>query len=413
MRILGAAAFVPVFLIIICLACGCSRSDGIYFAPPPGYYGLGFINYNVDISAVAEDQKAPDCVYCSTADEYFVVWQDLTNGVDYDIYGAFFDTLRADPLSSDILICTVTGDQLAPRAAYNHAGQEILVVWEDYEAGDSDIYGRLIDAVTGAPIGADFPISSVVGHDEREPRVIYNPDQNNYMVTWDEFFSGDFDVLGLILNANGTASGSTFAITTTAADQQSALAAYDTVNNRYLVVYMDSISPTEADIFGQLVAHDGGLIGPDILINDDTGDQAFPSVAFNPNYARFLVVWEDDYLGDYDITAQEIMGTGTLYDTAFLVTPDYDQQNNAVVTFNYYYGEYLVLWEDTRRGALDIYGQSLNSAADYLGYNTRINDGSITCVSPAVCPRTQNGEFFAVWSAFFSPDFDIIGQLLY
>jgi len=55
----------------------------------------------------------------------------------------------------------------------------------------------------------------------------------------------------------------------------------------------------------------------------------------------------------------------------------------------------------------------IQGALENLGYNTRINDGSPTCVEAAVCPRTYNGEFFAVWSGFFSPDFDIIGQLLY
>ena len=409
-----ASVILSAFIALIALAwlSGCG-GDGIIYYPPVEY--IGFVNYNVDLADAALNQAAPDCVYVSGTDEYFATWEDARDGIDYDIYTSFFDTLRADPASSEILVCTALGDQISPSVAYNSYNEDLLVVWEDYGAADADIWGQLVDAVSGALIGSNFPIRTAIGSDERDPQVVYNPVQNNYLVIWDEDTGTDRDIQGHIVEANGTIVIPTpFSVTPVTGDQQSAVAAYDTINDRYLVVFMDfAISPLESDLYGQFVAHDGGLVGPDFVISDDSQDQDFPAVAFNPDHARFLVVWEDNYLGDYDVTAQQVLSNGLLFGGPFVVSPDYSDQTNTAITYNGYFGEYVVLWEDTRLGGSDIYGQALSSGATFLGYNTIINDDPVTCAQPAICSRPAYGEYLATWSGLFSGNYDILGQILY
>ncbi len=398
-----------VVLLAILTLIGCG--GGVVTAHPPVSY-IGFVNYNVDLANPTLHQKGPACVYAYYTDEYFVTWEDARDGVDYDIYARFFDTLRADPASTEILLCTASGDQLASKAAYNSQDEEFLVVWEDYNAGDSDIWGQLVDAVSGALIGSNFPIATTVAEDERDPQVTYNPDLNEYLITWDEDTGGDRDILGIIIYADGTADpAGEFVITPTAGDQQSAVVAYDTINDRYMVAFMDF--STTYDLYGQIVAYDGGLVGSDFEINTDSGDQEYPAIAFNLDYGRFLVTWEDNYLGDYDITAQEVQANGLLLHGAFIISPNYADQNNVALTYNDYQGEYIIVWEDERYGSVDIFGQSLSAGAMQLGGNVLINDDAVTSISPALCSNTSDGEFLATWAGLYSGDYDILGQILY
>jgi hypothetical protein len=414
MKLLRASTRPLSLLAVFCLLLVSGCGGGVLVDPPYSYVGVRFINYNVDLADAVNDQKVPSCVCVSATDEYFVTWQDLQDGVDVDIYAGFFDTLRADPVSSEILICSALGDQYAPKVAYNSYGDELLLVWEDYEAGDSDIWGQLVDAISGTLIGGNFPISSVISVDERDPQVTYNPDYNNYMVTWDEDNGTDLDIMGIIIEADGTVPGTAFVITPVAANQQSAVVAYGTFSDRYLVVFMDfTASPVESDLYGQFVDYDGGLVGSDFAVNTDSGDQDYPALAFNQDYGRFLIVWEDNYYGDYDIAGQHILGSGFLYGNIIGVSAHSSNQNNAAVAYNDYYGEYIVLWEDDRYASTDVFGQALTSAGGLLGYNELINDDPVASFQPAICSRAVGGEYLAAWSGFYSPDYDIQGQLLY
>ncbi len=376
--------------------------------------GVGFISYNVDLVYENYDQENPACVYAVSTDEYFVAWQESRNAADYDIYARFYESYRAQPASSEIVICTASGDQEFPKAAYNPADGEILIVWEDYEAGDSDIWGRIVDVATGLPVAPDFPIATTIGIDELEPGATYNPDDNSYLVTWDEYTGTDIDVMGIIIEADGTAPAPEFFITPTDEDQQSAVVAYDTALDRYMVVFMDFYAnPFESDLYGQIVAFDGTLIGSEFAINDEDFDQQFPVLAFNPDNNRFLIAWEDNRLSDWDSVAQELLPNGSAYDNHFLITPfSYDQRYPAL-SYNPDSEVYLVLWEDDSYGETYIFARMLSSAAGYLGSSTWINDYLTRSVQAAACANTNYGEFLAAWGSLEGPDYDILGQLLY
>jgi hypothetical protein len=376
------------------------------------YMGVRFVNYNVTVADATLDQGAPGCVYVQATDEYFVAWQDSRGG-DADIYARFFEAYRADPSSAEIVICSAAGEQAVPQVACNTADDELLIVWEDYAAGDVDIFGQLVDAATGALIGGNFAISSVIGFDEREPRVTYNSVRSDYLVTWDEDNGTDLDIMGIVVEANGTIPGSAFVITPTTEDQQSASVAYDRFNDCYLVVYMDFfISPLESDLYAQFVDYDGGLIGSDFAVTDDSGNQDFPSVAFNGEKGRFLVVWEDDYFGDPDIESRQVRDDGLLIGGITGISRHPDNQKNPAVTYNRYYGEYIVVWEDNRRGQLGVRAQALSSTACLIGSSVVVNDDDVRSVQPAVCSNAAEGEFFTAWSSRYSGEYDVLGQIL-
>ena len=154
----------------------------------------------------------------------------------------------------------------------------------------------------------------------------------------------------------------------------------DPVNNQYLVVWEDyRNNPVESDIYGQFVMDDGTLKGENFIICDATGDQWWPSLAFDPANQRFLVVFEDNRNGgdQGDITGVFIDSNGDFVDAptsrttdhTFAVCSESHDIYTCSVAYNYLEQVYLVVWGDNRalgdvsgeQWGVDIYGQLMSS----------------------------------------------------
>ncbi len=117
-------------------------------------------------------------------------------------------------------------DAMQPAIAYNSTNNEYLVVWAGDDnvgglvQGEYEIFGQLLDAVTGAEIGAnDFRISDMGGTGNpafaaQIPAVAYNSTNNEYLVVWmademDVTGGGDdeFEIYAQRLAATGTEVG--------------------------------------------------------------------------------------------------------------------------------------------------------------------------------------------------------------
>jgi hypothetical protein len=131
--------------------------------------------------------------------------------------------------------------------------------------------------------------------------------------------------------------------------------ALDTVNMRYMVVWANQSDITGSDIHGALYNSDGSrFTSEDIIISAAYDDQKNPSVAFDGN--RFLVVWQDENFSSSDIHGAlvRVDGQGNVNKEEIVVTGAYNNQTLPKVVFRN--TDYLVVWQDTRTGDLDIYG---------------------------------------------------------
>ena len=96
----------------------------------------------------------------------------------------------------------------------------------------------------------------------------------------------------------------------------------------FLVVWQDRRGST-ADIYGQRVAPDGTLVGPEIAVTTASADQISPRVAWNGATSEFMVAWTDyrncydDACGVYpDLFAQRIADDGTLVGSNFALVAE-------------------------------------------------------------------------------------------
>jgi len=400
------------FFLAACVS-GCGHGGSYYEES-----SVTLIGHNFDICIASRDQRAPACAYNSVGDEYIVTWQDRRTGTDYDIFAVILESSAGSPVFPEIWVTSAADDQSAPSVAHNSFLDEYLIVWEDRQSTtDYDIYAQFIDGATGLPIGSNFAVSSVIGRDERAPRVVYNDTDNNYLVVWDEESSGgDTDILGQILSADGSPLGGAFVICDYSGNQQSPAVAFNSNYDEYLIVWMDfRYSSLESDIFAEIRDKYGALVRDDFDVNADSGDQDFPAVAYNPDTDRYLVVWEDWRYPGPDIYAQEVYSDGILYGQDFVITFDEANQRLPAVCYNTTKRKYLIAWQDDYYSGTtdtDICALILDTYAYPIGRIKRISDEAVPHIEPTVCANTAFSEYLTVWSGRLTTDYDILGQLL-
>lgn len=136
-----------------------------------------------------------------------------------------------------------------------------------------------------------------------------------------------------------------------------------------------------------------------ILISSGTGFEESPAVSFDGT--NFLVVWEKDTgVGstDRNIYAARVDTSGVVLDVEGIVVCDeVNHQYRPHVAFDGV--NYLVVWDDARSGATDIYGARISTSGDVLD-----EGGFVICsaansqTAPAVV--FDGVRYFVVWSDY-------------
>ena len=189
-------------------------------------------------------------------------------------------------IDSLIIICNDASGQTEPSVAWG--GQNYFVTYLD-DVFDSRSGTIKVQRVS--PQGVVLDNGYTVGAGDYNPGIAY--DGNRCLIVWSEEFQG---VVGRFVNAGGQPEGPSFYVGMT--QGVSTIPAIEFGDQRYLIVWADFCpTGTDQDIYGQLVAADGSLIGGRITIADGTTNQNFPSVTYDGT--EFLVVWLQDLTGIY------------------------------------------------------------------------------------------------------------------
>ena len=221
-------------------------------------------------------------------------------------------------------------------------------------------------AVEGLAQGDDFLISRAEGYQRESPAVAYNDDLGEYLVVWmdERVISGYWDIYGQIVSSGGQPRGDNFVIRDEATSGLTLPdVAYDTTNQRYLVVWYDV---TEVDVEGQLLNSDGSAFGAAINIAEGTPSdiRGFPSVAFHPFNDEYLVAYVGGPYGDYNIYGRRVTAAGIVGATEYAIStaaaddqtvPDVSVDPSAT-------GSFLIVWQDERSGKDEIWGTLMYSA---------------------------------------------------
>jgi hypothetical protein len=358
-------------------------------------------------------------------------------------------------------------DASSPDTAYNADDKEYLVVWVGNglsgaeSRGVDEIFGRRVNAATGAGVGADFRISNMSdgGKDRTasRPSVVYNSTAHEYLVVWQGQGSpaspdAIFEIYGQRLSRTGVELGKDFRISNTTdmgkimgsfvRASAHADVAWNSTDNQYLVVWDAMGQPDEiirTEIYGQLLKAEGSPVGKSFRISN-TNDQGaefnagVPAIAYNSTNNQYLVVWTGPFKNrsQNEIWGQGLsasgaqVGKGTGDFTISQVTTNIGSDRDASgphLVYNSVGNEYLVVFQATGVAGVDndklseVFGQRINAAT--LG-EVGPNDFRISNTTGGKMDRADNPrvmfdglakEYMVIWRGVRTDSpFEIFGQ---
>jgi len=312
-------------------------------------------------------------------------------------------------LAGQIVISADTINEASVSLAYNSTRQEYLAVWYNDRAGNDDIRAQRL-SWDGSLLGGPFYISAGSGMERRYPDVAYNSVHDQYLIVWEQYNAGNsfysiqarrVDGTGALLDA---ADITIYAGSATETPSKPAVG-YAYTSDRYLVVWAEISyqAPILYSIFGQVVTETGALVSTDFIIASGTEQRVAPDLAYNRHANRYLVVWQQENGTAYDVIGRQVEGGGAVYgidlEIGYYAGVSCLNPAVAAIPTTPNNTKFLVVWDMLAISANehDIYGRFV--AED----GTPGNDFWISWAngvvesSPAVVGSEANLQFFAAW----------------
>jgi len=353
----------------------------------------------IEISAASGNQTLP--AVSSGAASSMVVWQDARNGALNDIYGSRVgaDGTVLDP--AGLLVCGNSADQI--NAAVTYDGAVWLAVWNDLRTGVWNVYASRIDSTGTVLDPGGFGVCTFRSQ-QFNPAVAFA--DSIYLVAWHDSRNGPKDIYGARVRDDATVLESAVLISRAASGQADAALACDGSN--YLAVWDDLRLSTGRDIRGLRFGPDGTLLDTSSIgICAASSDQTLPSAASGGD--GWLVVWQDARGTANDIYGARVSGAGAVLDPAGIeISLEAGAQECPAVASDG--TDYLVVWQDARSGSYDIYAARVSS-------NGTVQDPSGFAISTA--PGDQmypvvvfdGTNYFVVWQDYRSgSSYDVYGS---
>ena len=314
------------------------------------------------------------------------------------------------------VICSARGPASVAGIASDGAGGAI-VVWQDQRGTDSNIYAQRFDR-SGATLWTADGVAVCTAINEQQRPVIAADGFGGAVIAWDDTRNGAEDVFVQRVNAAGvpqwTANGVGVSLAT---NVQFAPAIVADGLGGAIVAWNDLRSGTSWDLYASHVTAAGvrEWTANGLPISVQPGSQLSASLAPDGTGGA-IIVWQDTRTGAYDVYGQRVSITGVVQWTAnglLLVGAVDDQWNVRAIPDGS--GGVFVAWQDERTEGTtsDIYVGRFTSAGAAL-WGSGIGAGTATSQqqNPSIVTDGAGGVIVA-WEDFRTGiDFDIYAQRL-
>jgi hypothetical protein len=365
----------------------------------------------VSDDAATEAQADAD-IAADGSGNLYAVWQDMDNGVDWDIFYANSTDGGQSWRSPTVRINTSSEDQTEPSIAVDPSTSAIYVAWQDKRGGDWNIsFANSTDSGTtwsNPPV----QINDDVGTERQGTPDITVDSFGAIHAVWEDKRWGDWD----IFYSKSTDGGFTWSpnkkVSDTTANQRSPSIAVDSSGNPYAVWHDDRNGAT--DIYCANSTDGGNNWGSDTKVSDALAGsvQKIPSIAVD-NSGTLYAVWGDWRGGvGADIYFSKSTDSGDSWTTNTPVNDETDNnQENPDMVWGA--GTLWVVWADNQFGNQDIYFTNSTDGGINWGTDIRVNDQiSSVQFAPAIAfsPSTQSTH--VVWEDDRDGDVDIYSSSL-
>jgi hypothetical protein len=330
---------------------------------------------------------------------FVITWEDYRNIGGPDTYGQRCDSsgtlLGANFKAND----DIQADQTFPVMASDGSG-DLVIGWLDFRNRNADIYSQRYNSV-GTALGSNFKVN-----DDSETAHQYSPATagdvfGNFVVTWEDWRYASHDIYAQRYSSFGGLMGSNFRVNDDPgyADQESPSVAMGGPSSNFVITW-DDYRNGDHDIYAQRYDFSGAPLGTNFRVNDDVGssDQRGPATGMDGS-GCFVIAWDDHRNGNCDIYAQRYDPAGNPSGANFTVNddPGTAQQHSPAVSVDGS-GNFIITWEDERNGDFDIYAQRYDPPGTPVSSNFKVNDdaGIASQANPAVALE-DSGSFVIIW----------------
>jgi hypothetical protein len=265
--------------------------------------GTGLDGTGIPISTLAEAQEQPAIAFDGT--DYFVAWADRRAGSCGELYASRVSQSGTVVDGTGKLISTPPCGANDPALAFD--GTNYLVVWRH----DTSIVATRVTRSGEVLDPAGIVLATTVL--DAAPSVAF--DGSGYLVVWHDHRNGCCDVYGGRVSTSGLALDPVggFLISDAPNHQKWPVLAFDGTN--YLVAWQDRRFTLRSDIYGARISPAGTVIDPAaFLVGAGQDEQTLPAIAFSGGY--YFVVWQDSRSRtNYDIYGTRVSTAGVSLDT--------------------------------------------------------------------------------------------------
>jgi hypothetical protein len=364
-------------------------------------------NLNVNDDSSITFPRNPT-IATDSSGNFAVTWEDDRN-VQSDIYVQMYyssgTTAGSNFKANDDI---GSADQLYPSIALDNFGN-FIITWIDLRNGssyrgieweNSDIYAQRCDP-SGIRIGSNFKVNDVSGSAELSPPTIATTGSGNSVIAWEDNRNGHQDIYAQRYDSAGAPLGSNFKVH--AGDWYLQFPAVAMNSCGSFVITWQVSGPYHYYffyIYAQRFDSSGTFLGSSFRVDAGVGTAEFstPAIAMDES-GNFAITWES---GSSDIYAQRYDSSGITLGSAFKVNASdgwVDQHNPAISMDTL--GNFVITWEDETNGNFDIYAQRYDSSGSPLGSNFKVNDdlGTAPQQNPAIAMDGAS-NFVIIWEDY-------------
>lgn len=322
--------------------------------------------------------------------------------------------IQAQWQTNGIPVGAATGEQLNPHAAGDNTG--VYVAWDDYRSGSSDIYIQKL-GMNGSMQWTTNGAAAVTAADHQLYPVVVPDGSGGAIVVWEDYRSTATygDIYAQRISSAGLPQWGTNGLLVCGAQgvQMRPAIASDGQGGTYIA--WEDYRGATANIYVQHLSSAGAVSWASNGVRAATVNGArYAPVIVSAAGGGALVAWEENRVGtEYDIHAQYMNASGALQwgnggSTVCTVT-GFQTQLAGASDGN---GGMLLVWQDFRNGAPDIYAQKITTTGAAW-----TNGGVAVCVATGAQeyprPATDGqGGMFVGWTDFRNTGGDVYAQRL-
>jgi hypothetical protein len=344
---------------------------------------------------------------------FFAVWAGSSATDTHGISARRFN--KTSPLTNDVLISPVAGDQYDPGVTVQKAGT-FVAVWSELTDGHFDVKAQRFGS-TGTPVGTpiavnvDDPAAPGVP-DDLLPAVAPTKD-GGFAVAWVKVLSGvqssaaSPQIVFRRFDAAGAPLGAQTALSQTLSNDRPALCVDSVGNVDVAWQSVDEFAAFEPSHYGvnlrRLSAAGVPLAAEQVVAPATSNIPLHPSISCASNNT-FIVVWHTDQApatAGTDIVGQKYDKNGVKSGAPFVVnTSTANEQRNPSIAHDAT-NAYTIVWEtmtSTNGSKLGIFGRRYSSAGKAGPvFEVVTHDITQKSLNAVVAPTSANGNFVVLW----------------